>query len=66
MERSYGKTWVTITPRALSPRLLTKPPEALFDSVTICAVEPAARKALTPSTTAWPEATMMTACALDW
>ena len=33
-----------------------KPPDALLDSVTICAAEPAARNAFTPSTTAWPDA----------
>ena len=48
----------------ISPRLLAKPLEALYDKVTIWAAEPAARKAFTPSTTAWPEAIMMTARAL--
>ena len=41
-----------------------KPDEALFDSVTTCAAEPAARSALTPSTTAVPEPIHTTACAL--
>src|SRR3989344_6440355 len=61
--RLLGYTWVTITPRALLPRLLMKPPEALLDSVTICAAEPAARSALLPSTTAEPEAIISTAWA---
>ena len=40
-----------------------KPLEALLDSVTICAVEPAVRSALVASTTAEPEATIITAWA---
>ena len=35
-----------------------KPPEALLDSVTTCAVAPAWRSALSPSTTDVPEATI--------
>ncbi|MNV68938.1 hypothetical protein D3C71_1618160 [compost metagenome] len=40
-----------------------KPPEALLDKVTICAPEPATRRALPASTTAEPEAIISTACA---
>jgi len=40
-----------------------KPLEALLDSVTICAAEPAVRSALVASTTAKPEATINTAWA---
>ncbi|MCY1308817.1 hypothetical protein D9M70_588540 [compost metagenome] len=63
IERSLGNTCVTITPRLASPSCLMKPDEALFDSVTTCAAEPAARSALMPSTTATPEPIHTTACA---
>ena len=41
-----------------------KPEAALFESVMICAAEPAARSALMPSVTAVPEPIHSTACAL--
>ena len=58
-----GKTWVTMTPRAVSPRLLMKPQEALLDRVTTCAWRLATRNALMASTTAALEATTSTTCA---
>ena len=64
IERSNGNTWLTTTPRAWLPSALMKPDAALFDSVTICALEPAARMAFMPSTTCVPEPTKITACAL--
>ena len=61
-ERSDGNTWLTIVPCASGPSAFTKPAEALFDSVTIWAREPAARSAFMPSMTAVPEPTKITAC----
>ena len=50
--RSYGNTWVTITPVLLLPSCVMKPDEALFDSVTTCAEEPAAAARPTTSSAA--------------
>lgn len=47
MERSLGKTCVTMTPRACSPSSLMNPPEALFDRVTTWTFDPADRIAFT-------------------
>jgi hypothetical protein len=52
-----------ITPALAEPSSLMKPEAALFDSVMICAAEPAARSAFTPSVTAVPEPIHSTACA---
>src|SRR5450830_739630 len=59
----WGNTCETMTPRALSPRPLIDPPEALLDSVTNWALLPAAFNALMQSATAVAEAIIMTACA---
>ena len=43
MDRSGGNTWLTMTPCPTLPSEWMKPDEALFDSVTAWAREPAAR-----------------------